>query len=47
VYGEVDDVVLDGDDDRVLRFEFDDDTRRVSVVHAGFSDWAMLVEGCA
>ncbi len=48
VYTEIDDVVVDGDDDdRVLRFEFDDETRRVPVVHAGFSDWGMPPEGCA
>lgn len=45
LYSETEDVVVGGD--RVLRFQIHDQTKRVTSLHAGERDWAMLAEGCA
>lgn len=47
-YVETDDIVIAPDNgSRILRFEFDDDKRTVTRMHAGERGWAMLIEGCA
>lgn len=46
-YVEIDDVVVEAGPDRVLRFQFDDEDRRVIALHGGEVSWAMLIEGCA
>ena len=45
-YGSVEDVLVPAGAGRSLRFEFDED-RRVCRMHAGETDYALLVEGCA
>lgn len=46
VYSPVDDVVLSAGAGRIVRFEFSQ-ARVVSQIHAGETDYASLVEGCA
>ncbi|SFU01186.1 hypothetical protein SAMN05660657_04713 [Geodermatophilus amargosae] len=45
-YVPVEDLVVSaGEDGRVIRFQLDDD-RRVSTIHNGERDAALLAEGC-
>ena len=46
-YGPVQDVVVDAGPGRIVRFEFDDERRRVDTMHAGETEYASLPEGCA
>lgn len=45
-YGPIDDVVVAAGNGRIVRFEFDE-SRVVHSMHAGETEYAALIEGCA